>query len=182
MSGETFNWRSGILECGYARNDRIRWLCWICCREVQVGHVPWVSRACRRCWNVNAGAGELLGGKRIWPLGLYSLMNGVGITISPGADVDDAQIERFQQQFTAMTSMVDTLDRWGASERKRMGTRARLTEPRVEVVWWTTRFPSSPRASASAFARLMRTHLPSVVEIEPRVADVAWLTEAAHEV
>ena len=178
LEGGSLAWRSGILTYeGMARGAHIQWLCWICAREVVGGHVPWVSRACRNCWGVNKKAGRLFGGDRIWPLGLYSLMNGVGIQLWGGGNHMDARIQQFVDQFRAMTSMADTLEAWAATERARMGARAGLTSGAVSRVWWEARFPSSSRASASAFARLTRTHQPWLIEIDPRVADIAWLAE-----
>jgi hypothetical protein len=74
---------------------------------------------------------------------------------------------------------VGDLSSWAELEGQRLVADipdpAAISTGEVALATWQQWFPPSRAASADAFARLIAAQQPWLLEIEPRLADVAWL-------
>jgi len=153
------------------------WLCKVCRRVPLPNRQPWSWFGCETCRVVDARAASLFGGRRILPLGQHSIMNGAGIRLStPEGPGLDAKFE----QFVALGHGWEDLSRWAAVEGDRLAATVPVEDwgpsESVPLATWRECFPSGRAASACAFTRLIAEQQPWLVEMDPRVGDVDWLT------
>jgi hypothetical protein len=153
------------------------WLCKVCRRVPLRSQPPWSWFGCETCRAVDARAASLFGGRRILPLGQHSIMNGASIRLTtPNGPGLDAKFE----QFVALGRGWEDLSRWAALEGDRLASTVSEANwssfESVPLATWQMWFPASPAASADAFVRLIAEQQPWLLEIEPRVGDVDWLT------
>jgi hypothetical protein len=110
-------------------------------------------------------------------LGQHSIMNGASIRLStPDGPGLDAKFE----QFVALGRGWEDLSRWASLEGERLAATVpdadwRESKP-VPLATWQEWFPAGRAASADAFTRLIVEQQPWLVEMDPRVGDVDWLT------
>jgi hypothetical protein len=158
------------------------WLCKVCRRVPLPNRQPWSWFGCETCRVVDARAASLFGGRRILPLGQHSIMNGIGIRLStPEGPGLSAKFE----QFVALGRGWNDLYDWAAVEGERLvaSLPESSTDKResVPLNLWQEWFPPGRVASADAFVRLIAEQQPWLVEMEPLVIDVDWLTGDRHE-
>ena len=152
------------------------WLCHVCRRAPLRNSAPWSWFGCSPCRDVDAWAARALGGQRILPLGQHSIMNGVGIELStPDGPGRDATID----QLVAVGQGWRQLDEWCTAESERLVAEVRErcgdVPGSVSLPQWQQWFPPSQAASADAFSRLLRTQQAWLIDVDPRLGDVAWL-------
>ena len=154
------------------------WLCHVCRRVPLPRQAPWSWFGCEACRAVDRRAASLFGGERILPLGQHSMMNGLGIRLSTAAGPG---LEAAFEQFAALGRGWDDLSAWAEVEAERLvasvadlGVR---TDELVPLPTWQEWFPPGRPASADAFVRLIARQQPWLVDMEPRLGDVAWLAE-----
>jgi hypothetical protein len=152
------------------------WLCRVCRRAALRNSAPWSWYGCGSCRMVDARAAAALGGQRLLPLGQHSIMNGASIRMSmlegPGRDAKVDQLDAISEGWRQ-------LDEWCVKESERLVAEVldrfgRVPES-VPYPQWQEWFPSSRTTSADALSRLLREHQPSLIDVEPRLGDLAWL-------
>lgn len=161
---------------------RSGWLCYVCvrgtCRDVQ----PWSWFGCEYCREVDHRVGALFGSRRFLPLGQHSIMNNLGLRIT---DATDAPLSAFADQFQAMVGGWQALADWGKAHCQEMAEAlgVNLTDGQgtVALEQWQAAYPSTPEASAQAYLAHLRAQQPWLLELEPRIDDITWLTASTTE-
>jgi hypothetical protein len=158
------------------------WLCKVCRRVPLPNQQPWSWFGCETCRVVDARAASLFGGRRILPLGQHSIMNGASIRLSTP---DGPGLEAKFEQFVALGRGWDDLSRWATLEGDRLAATVLEADwgpsESLPLATWRAWFPAGRVASADAFVRLIAEQQPWLVEMEPLVNDVDWLTGDRHE-
>ena len=152
------------------------WLCKVCRRQPLPNQQPWSWYGCQACRAVDQRAAALFGGKRILPLGQHSIMNGIGIRLStPRAPASRRSSSSSSRSVAdGRTSTRGPRSRESGSSRPPRGLGIGQAES-VPLPTWQEWFPPSRQASADAFTRLIALQQPWLIDMESKVADVAWL-------
>ena len=157
------------------------WLCKICARRPVKDSERWSWLACRTCREVDARLARQLGGKRLLPLGMHSIMNGAGIPLStPQGPELTAMFERV----ITMSKAWDLIDQWAKAEFGRLAADAiaHFEEPptSIPLAQWLIWFPPGSQASGDAYSRMLTEHYPTLVEAVPLAGDARWLGGGSH--
>ena len=155
------------------------WLCKVCRRVPLPNRSRGPGTAVRPAALSISARPDAFGGKRILPLGQHSIMNGIGIRL---ATPEGPGLTAKFEQFVALGRGWQDIDAWAEIEGERLvaeaeGSGSRLAES-VPLPTWQEWFPPSREASADAFARLIALQQPWLIDMEPKVGDVAWLAGA----
>jgi len=153
-----------------------QWVCHICARGFVTGRRPWSVYACEDCWRLDQRIGRELGGERFLPLGIHSLLNGVGVPYTGGPLVRDASID----QVLAMLATHSELHAWRDQEVHRLADQCHIRGDEVDAEWWQELHPRSPVACGFAYQRLIEQNHPWLVALVPQLADASWLIDASQ--
>ena len=158
-------------------DDRSGWLCYVCLRGTCVDVRPWSFFGCEHCRSINRRVGELFGARRFLPLGQHSIMNDLGLRI---AYATDAQRSAFADQLQAMVGGWKALGDWSREKCREMAVPldVELIDGKGEVPLeeWEAAYPWTPEASATAYLEHLEAYQPWVLEVDPCIRDITWLT------
>lgn len=162
---------SGLFE------SRSGWLCYVClrgpCREAR----PWSWFGCEHCRSMDRRVGALFGARRFLTLGQHSIMNDLGLKVDGASD---AQLSAFADQLQAMVGGWKVLGDWSLEKCCEMAEPldVELIDGHGEVPLeeWQAAYPWKPEASATAYLEHLTAHQSWVLELDPRIRDIEWLT------